>query len=372
MQPAEVAIEVVLVINHGELSSAEMIQQNERSREEVERWNTTHQRAGWSFKLFWKPDLPRKHAGVGLARKIGLDYAADWSLKHHLPRTILACMDADTTVAPNYFSALLEGFQAHPKMEACSIAYAHPLEGKEHLDPVYEAIIQYELHLRYFLEAKKWTGFPFAIETIGSAMAVTAREYQKQGGMNRRKAGEDFYFLQKFIEAEKCFELNTTTVFPSPRLSDRVPFGTGKAISQLVNEEELILQTYHPSSFIELKDFFQRVLALEYVNKKELLYVKKHSSSVVVGFLDQQGFDQTIEEILSHTATTKAFEKRFFRWFNAFKVMKYVHFARTEAYPDIPVEEAVNWLISIIWEQNSLEWSAKEKLLFLRDSQKGG
>ena len=30
-------------------------------------------------------------------------------------------------------------------------------------------------------------------------MAVRADAYLRQGGMNRRKAGEDFYFLNKFM-----------------------------------------------------------------------------------------------------------------------------------------------------------------------------
>ena len=75
-----------------------------------------------------------------------------------------------------------------------------------------------------------FAGLPYSYHTIGSAFAVTAKAYARQGGMNRRKAGEDFYFINKLIKGENFGEITNTTVFPSPRTSNRVPFGTGKAI----------------------------------------------------------------------------------------------------------------------------------------------
>ncbi len=34
---------------------------------------------------------------------------------------------------------------------------------------------------------------------VGSALAVKALQYVKAGGMNRKQAGEDFYFVQKLV-----------------------------------------------------------------------------------------------------------------------------------------------------------------------------
>src|SRR5213594_3575687 len=95
------------------------------------------------------------------------------------------------------------------------------------LDPkVAEAIAAYELHLRYYVRALRYAGFPYAHHTIGSCMAVRADVYKKQGGMNKRQAGEDFYFLQKIIPLGHFTDLTETKVIPSSRPSDRVPFGT--------------------------------------------------------------------------------------------------------------------------------------------------
>jgi hypothetical protein len=65
---------------------------------------------------------------------------------------------------------------------------------------VARAITSYELHLRYLVHAMRWAGHPFAYQTVGSSMAVRRKAYLSLGGMNTRQAGEDFYFLQKFIE----------------------------------------------------------------------------------------------------------------------------------------------------------------------------
>ena len=90
----------------------------------------------------------------------------------------------------------------------------------------------YELHLRYLNLFSRFTGFPYAYHTIGSCFGVRAETYASQGGMNKRKAGEDFYFLHKIIPLGEFREINNTCVIPSPRESDRVPFGTGAAIGK--------------------------------------------------------------------------------------------------------------------------------------------
>ena len=92
---------------------------------------------------------------------------------------------------------------------------------------------------------------------MGSAIGVKALPYIKAGGMNRRQAGEDFYFIQKLVPAGGYFSLNSTVVYPSPRPSFRVPFGTGASITKLTESDEPLLLTYNILAFKELKIFFQ-------------------------------------------------------------------------------------------------------------------
>src|SRR4030095_9895180 len=105
---------------------------------------------------------------------------------------IIAGYDADCRCETNYLTALERHFQKNSQSPGCSIYFEHPLSGP--LSPaVYEGAAAYELHLRYFVQALRYAGFPHAHHTLGSCMAVRACTYCKQGGMNKRKAGEDFY-----------------------------------------------------------------------------------------------------------------------------------------------------------------------------------
>jgi hypothetical protein len=65
-------------------------------------------------------------------------------------------------------------------------------------------------------------------------------------------------------------------------------------------------------------------------------------------------------------ASREAFVKRFFRWFNAFRLMKYTHFARDRFYPDIPVTRAAGWLLNELGISEDAS-SAKELLLRYRN-----
>ena len=104
----------------------------------------------------------------------------------------------------------------------------------------------------------KYSNLPYSFHTIGSAFALTASAYARQGGMNRRKAGEDFYFINKLIKGEVFGEINDTTVIPSPRVSNRVPFGTGRAILEGLNTQKDLSLTYDFQSFEVIHSWINR------------------------------------------------------------------------------------------------------------------
>jgi hypothetical protein len=179
-------------------------------------------------------------------------------------------------------------------------------------------------------------------------MAVRCQDYIKQGGMNRRKAGEDFYFLQKFIELGNFGEMDRTTVYPSGRVSDRVPFGTGKAVQEALEKEGVVL-TYHIQSFKDIKILFEGVDALWDIQTSQIPHFLESMPKSVNRYLYNIDFEDKVIAIKSNTSNKNSFKKRFFRWFNAFQLMKYLHFARDNFYPNQPVgnmvEELRNWEI---------------------------
>src|SRR5690606_7623243 len=130
--------------------------------------------------------------------------------------------------------------------------------------------------------------------------------YMKQGGMNRRKAGEDFYFLHKIISLGGFKELNNTRIIPSPRRSDRVPFGTGRAILNYINDPNSLYLTYDVACFKELKWLVENHLSINSETEIPL---------GLSAFLSQNKFWDNLEELRSNTASKEAFSQRFFQLF---------------------------------------------------------
>jgi len=355
-----VDVEVIVVINNSEQSSEEIKARNQAIFLQAREWAKTHNSARLKFHLLYVPDFPAKSAGVGLARKVGMDEACWRFMKMGNPNGIIACFDADSRCEPNYLQALEDHFQAHPQSQACSIYFEHPINGIDFPDAVYEAIIPYELHLRYYIHAQRMAGFPYAYHTVGSSMAVKCISYQRQGGMNKRKAGEDFYFIHKFTPLGDFTECLTTKVIPSPRPSHRVPFGTGRAVQEILGDKGVYF-TYNLHSFGDLKVLFQQVDHLFSLTSEDLSAFLLSLPQSVKQFLAEVNFENKWQEIKMNTASVGAFRSRFFRWFNAFMLMKYVHFARDHFYPNMEIGTAAAQLLT----QQSHETFAPNELKLL-------
>ena len=336
--PNGFSVEVITVINHGVNTDSDIVKQNETTTIQANQFSLENNSESITFKTIEVFDMPPKKAGVGLARKIGMDEALNRFSKINKDG-IIVCFDADSLCESNYFEAIISHFKKHPKTPGCSIHFEHPLEGNSHTIEEYNAIILYELHLRYYKNAQQYTGLPFVFHTIGSSMAVRASAYAKQGGMNKRKAGEDFYFLNKIIQLGNFTELNTTTVIPSPRISDRVPFGTGKAVGEIVSTDVGSLETYNFRIFVELKAFVSEVL----INNKNLNTSKLNS--LINQFIDVRELGLKIGEIAKNANSEEAFIARFFKTFDAFWIMKYVHFSRDNFHEQVTVLAASNELL---------------------------
>lgn len=281
-------------------------------------------------------NLPDKKAGVGLGRKIGMDEAVRRFSFLGKERGIIVCFDADSLCESNYLVELENHFE-DSRVESASINYEHPIDGHKYAVEIYDAIVQYELHLRYFINMQERIRLPYAFHTVGSSMACTVSAYCAVGGMNQRKAGEDFYFIHKLVKYGKHSELNATKVIPSPRISDRVPFGTGRAIGVMNENETIVYHTYHPQSFIDLE-----VLV---VSLPEIYAAKKLPGQLpfsLKAYIDSINGEDELVRILNNTSDYNSFYKMFWHWFDAFTLMKYLHFVRESFYPDIPVLEAVN------------------------------
>jgi len=335
-----VAVEVLAVVNSSIESDAEIKECNRKCLNEADEWISSYSRPGnLKFYTTHFPELPKKHAGVGLARKIGMDEAVR-RFEYLDTDGVIVNLDVDCTVSENYLTAIHDFFQ-FSKSDACSIHFEHPIEGVS--KDIEQAIVQYELYLRYYIHMQELIGFPWAFQTIGSAMAVRSSVYQAQGGMNKRKAGEDFYFLQKVIELGNFENLEHAVVYASPRKSDRVPFGTGKAVNDITSGDGKYL-VYAPESFEQLQVLFASVDSFFEAGKEQVTAILNGLPQALRTYLSLWGVEEKLAQINSFTTSPDAFRKRFFREFNAFQLMKYLHWMRDEYFANVEIGSGLNYL----------------------------
>jgi hypothetical protein len=264
-------------------------------------------------------EVPSRQAGVGFARKLGMDLALarlDWSVE-----PLLVCLDADTLVEAGY----LEAIAAHFRQSALGAAVL-PFRHQPATSPVQQAAIErYELFLRSYVYGLSLAGSPYAFNSVGSAMACRASSYVRCGGMNCRKAGEDFYFLQKLAKTDGVGQLTGTTVFPEPRVSERVPFGTGRSMTRLLAGDARAILFYPAAVFRILAEWLR--LAGENLSApaEQLLAQAERISPVLANYLDQSGWSTVWPRLQSTHQTNAKRSQAFHAWFDGFRTMRLIH-----------------------------------------------
>ena len=321
-------IVILTVFNTSVRSSENEIEQNRKSFLEINEFANSHETSALKFFAVIFENLPRKHAGVGLARKIGMDIAVKHFLDTQNPNGIIVSLDADCTVSKNFFSEIEKSYKKAKRVNCTIHNFHHRVETC--YPQLENPIRQYEKYIRYFSRQLQEIGFPYYHHTIGSTFSVLADAYVRVGGMGRQQGGEDFYFLQKIFALDYAKELKDVYVYPMARFSDRVPFGTGPSLQKIIDEPDKQLNVYSRQSFQELKRLF--TMKDEFF-KQDKNFIKKKIAELhpsIIQFIKETDFIDNIEDCNKNAATLETFRKRFFHHFNAFKVIKFLNFAHIE------------------------------------------
>lgn len=335
-------VEVIVLVNHPEASTVEVKAYSENTIDQIQTWLKNNP----SEKIAWYPvgpvELPHKWAGVGMARKTGMDEATRRFNLLQKPSAVIVSLDADTVVEENYLVEIESHFENHPRQVGATIAFSHQQEGLN--DRELQGIGLYEVYLRYYKNALAFAGYPDAMFTIGSAFAVRSEAYVRRGGMTRRKAGEDFYFLQGLAQVGDVGEINSTRVYPSARQSDRVPFGTGVSMKKWMDGTEDLTRTYSFQAFTDLKKFLDLADSLFGVSESD--YNKKINPlpESVKSFLNDDHFFSQLDDLNQNCSSAEIFRKRFFHLFNAFKILKFMNYSHPKFYQKADLKEQVRLL----------------------------
>jgi hypothetical protein len=193
----------------------------------------------------------------------------------------------------------------------------------------------------------------------------------KQGGMNRRKAGEDFYFLHKIIPLGNFGEINSTCVTLSPRPSDRVPFGTGAAVNRLIGDDCDDYYVYNFQSFIDLLEFNNAIPSFFKASDNVISNLTDSIPVSVSDYLRSQNYLEKIREINENSTTLDSFMRRFYTWINGFWVLKWLNSIHAETYKKEPIREGVIKLMKMLdFETNYTAFTEKELLIKLRQAER--
>jgi len=350
--PAKSSTEVIVVLNSPENSSVEALATNRKTLSEFLTWRNQNSINGIKFHIVHIPNIEEKYAGAGRARKIGMDEAVRRFSSLNDENGIIVSLDADCLVRNNYLTEIENHFQNNPEHNFCTISFAHQTRHHDINERLKEGIILYELYMRYYKHALKYCGFPHAIYSLGSCFAVKASSYVKQGGMNSRKAGEDFYFLQKMTTLTGHYgHLSTTTVFPASRISERVPFGTGPALKKWMDGNSEMDSTYQFRAFEELKPFLENVKEYYRWNKSEMKNFTENFHPSLRDFIKQSKATENILRIRDNCSGPDIFKRRFFHQINAFWVLKYLNYSHIKYFKKGKLKkESINLLQKINYD----------------------
>jgi len=286
-------------------------------------------------------EIPQNTGGVGMARKIGMDMALRLLKKSSAPRNLILSLDADTLVQNNYLSAINNYFT--PRVKTAIVAYEHQLP----LDYVQQAAICcYEIFLRYWVLGLRYAKSPWAFHSIGSTIVTSTEAYLEVRGMNKREAGEDFYFLSKLAKSSKIGYIKETCVYPSARPSARVPFGTGKRIQRFLagqSEEEYLL--YDPRIFVILADWLHLVKNQFKCGDDEILIKTERIHPMLKFFLKDCDFTAVWSKIRRNAKDEKTLTRQFNDWFDGFKTLKLINYFTKGVYPQINMFEALDRIL---------------------------
>ena len=296
--------------------------------------------------------------GVGLARKIGMDTASQVFDYSTPGKKIIISLDADCVVESNYLDEIIRTFTKH-NFSAATVEFEHnPSEGGINR----LGIISYEIFLRHYVAGLLFAQSPYGYHTIGSTVVCDHDAYIKVGGMNTKKAAEDFYFLQKLAKHYSINRISSTKVSPSARESWRVPFGTGRTMNDISSNKKNIF-LYDADVYIVLKDWLELFKSDLSVNSSLIIKEAKIIHPELYNFLESRGFSKDWKKILDNSKSVKQLDYQRKNWFDAFETLKLIHHLRDTSFPMMEIKAGVEKLFQVVQHSAKFELSGEKNTI---------
>ena len=262
--------------------------------------------------------LKTKNAGVGLARKIGLDFSLKYIKNQY---SLLCSLDADTLISVDYLNIIHETFTS-PNIGACVLNFKHQNSNDKVVE---KGIREYERQIKYIAKKIDDSGSPYGYVSMGSTIVCNIESYVACGGMPKKKATEDFYFLQSLAKYTTIKKVRNCVVFPSSRYEQRVYLGTGFRIKEYKNFGGFKNLSFSDQSFNVLKD------TINIITKSYKMHWDEFDKNILTNlndkvsrFLKSKKIKTVWPQINTNAKTQSQFNLFFHQWFDALMVIQFL------------------------------------------------
>jgi len=250
----------------------------------------------------------------------------------------MGCTDADVELPEDYLTGLPSGTSP---FAAALYPFVHTLEGEPSQQ---QAMRQYECFLHYFVLGMRWAESPYAYHSIGSSFAVHMERYAAVRGFPRRLAAEDFYLLNKLIKQAPLVRLQSGPVRIRGRASDRVPFGTGRALQE-IQATVTPYEVYDPRVFDGLGQW-NRALSrfAEAPDRVDLSASLEHPAlpkGLLLSALTEQGAIEAALVACEQARPGGHLRRRLFEWNDAFRSLRLIHLLRDGGLASMELDQAL-------------------------------
>jgi len=281
--------------------------------------------------------------GVGLARKIGNDFVLALLASGKLASSWIHNTDADAMLPGDYFDQIADAGSA----AAALYVFEHRYDQQEN---VALAARLYDISLRYYVLGLAWAGSPYAYESMGSCLAIAPAAYAAVRGFPKKNAAEDFYVLNKLAKVGAVSRLAGKPVVLDGRVSDRVPFGTGRAVGDLVANPRRLerFPLYHPLVFAHLAGWLEVLEAIARSGgalDQPLNVLPQDNpffrADLLEDALRRLGAFEAIRDAASKSRDAETLRRHLHTWFDAFRTRKLIHSLRDSGLSSLPWREAL-------------------------------
>ena len=277
--------------------------------------------------------------GVGRARRVGCDTALALIQKGIIKSRWIYSGDADAEWPSGFFQS-----DWPAQYSAICLPFTHDAAG----DPaVIAATLIYELKLHHYVLHMQRSGSPYAFHALGSSCVLNSLAYAAVRGVPLRSAGEDFYLLNKLAKVGPIHAAKGFGVTLESRRSERAPFGTGPAVSELLSagRPSDVPIFYDAKCFrvlsTVLERFNQWILKPELDPERDLHdRLDARVANDLTELLTQWRYQRAIEHIQRAAAAPEARQKHANIWFDGFKLLKIIHLLR-EHHPNLTFQASV-------------------------------